>query len=272
MNDVALLISDVDGTLVTRDKVLTQKTVDAVHSLRSAGIKFAITSGRPPAGMATFVAPLALETPIAGFNGGVYVDPADGKVVGEHLLDPMIARRALDVVLGDGLDAWVFTESRWVIRDPNAPLVAREHRTIQLEPTIAADLSAALGNAAKIVGVSEDHGLVERCEAHVRSNLGAAASAVRSQPYYLDITHPQANKGAVVDFLSARLHVPPAQIATIGDMPNDVLMFGKSGLSIAMGNASDDVKRQAAQVTASCDADGFAQAVDRFILRRRLAS
>jgi Cof subfamily protein (haloacid dehalogenase superfamily) len=252
--------------------VLTPKTVQAVGSLKAAGIKFAITSGRPPAGMAIFIAPLGLETPIAGFNGGVFIDPMDGKVVGTHLLDPTIARRALDLVLGDGLDAWVFTQSQWIIRDRNAPLVAREHRTIKLEPTIAADLSAALNNAAKIVGVSEDYGLVERCEAHVSSELGATASAVRSQPYYLDITHPEANKGAVLDFLSARFGIPPSQIATIGDMANDVLMFRKSGLSIAMGNASDEVKHKATQVTGSCDEDGFAQAVEQFILQQRLAS
>ena len=105
------------------------------------------------------------------------------------------------------------------------------------------------------------------CEKAAQDRLGEKASAARSQPYYLDVTHPQANKGQVVIALSKLLNIPPAQIATIGDMPNDVLMFRKSGLSIAMGNASDAVKAQASVVTDSNGNEGFAKAVRKFILR-----
>jgi hydroxymethylpyrimidine pyrophosphatase-like HAD family hydrolase len=96
--------------------------------------------------------------------------------------------------------------------------------------------------------------------------LGEKASAARSQPYYLDVTHPQANKGTVVTVLAKKLNIPPEQIATLGDQPNDVLMFRKSGFSIAMGNASDDVKSQASAVTDSNENEGFAKAMEKFIL------
>jgi hydroxymethylpyrimidine pyrophosphatase-like HAD family hydrolase len=91
---------------------------------------------------------------------------------------------------------------------------------------------------AKIVGVSDDHPAVARCEADVRRDVGNYVSAARSQQYCLDVTHPDANKGHVVAVLSKALSISPEQIATIGDMTNDVLMFKKSGLSIAMRNAS----------------------------------
>ena len=99
-----------------------------------------------------------------------------------------------------------------------------------------------------------------------RSTLGDRASAARSQPYYLDVTHPHANKGDVVETLSKELGVPQAEIATIGDMPNDVNMFRKGGFSIAMGNASDEVKRQASAVTSGFDDEGFAKAIERYVL------
>jgi hydroxymethylpyrimidine pyrophosphatase-like HAD family hydrolase len=70
-----------------------------------------------------------------------------------------------------------------------------------------------------------------------------------------------------VRFLSERYGIQEEEIATIGDMPNDVLMFARSGLSIAMGNAHREVQRAARQVTSSNDEDGFAHAVERFILR-----
>src|SRR5262249_35548225 len=104
------------------------------------------------------------------------------------------------------------------------------------------------------------------CEAHAQAALGQHATANRSQPYYVDITHKDANKGAVVDFLSRHLKVPAERIATIGDQQNDVLMFKRSGFSIAMGNASDQVKAQASATPASNNDEGFAKARERFIL------
>jgi hydroxymethylpyrimidine pyrophosphatase-like HAD family hydrolase len=80
------------------------------------------------------------------------------------------------------------------------------------------------------------------------------------------VTHPQANKGFVVDMLARFFKIDASEIATIGDMPNDVLMFKRSGLSVAMGNASMDVQKQATHVTDSNQEDGFAHAVERFIL------
>ena len=118
----------------------------------------------------------------------------------------------------------------------------------------------------KIVGVSDDYDKVERCEAVVRQQFGTHVSASRSQPYYLDVTHPMANKGVVVERLSHYYKIPLEQIATLGDGANDVLMFQRSGLSIALGNASEQVQRQATFVTASNEDEGFAKAVEQFIL------
>src|ERR1700688_4598297 len=111
-----------------------------------------------------------------------------------------------------------------------------------------ANFDQALDSAVKIVGVSDDHDQVARCEKDAQQALGNRASAARSQPYYLDITHPDANKGTVVKTLSRLLSIPISEIATIGDMPNDVLMFRSSGLGIAMGNASPEVQAQADKV------------------------
>jgi Cof subfamily protein (haloacid dehalogenase superfamily) len=263
---VSLVLADVDGTLVTAEKVLTPRAANAVTALHTAGIAFAITSGRPPRGMAMLIEPLALQTPIAGFNGGIFVNP-DMSIMTEHVLPADIARQALDVILHNKMDAWVYSGKDWLVRDSSAPHVAREQWTVKFGPTVVKDFETVIGNAAKIVGVSDDLELVARCEKDAQDKLGAKASAARSQPYYLDITHPDANKGNVVATLSKLLSVPAGEIATIGDMPNDVLMFRKGGLSVAMGNASSEVKAQADLVTDSYDNEGFAKAIEHFILR-----
>ena len=265
---IRLLLADVDGTLVTQEKVLTKRALEAAGALKKAGVALAITSGRPPRGMSMLIEPLGLTTPIAGFNGGVFVNPDLG-VIETHGLEAKVARQALDLILDQGLDAWLYTPDAWLIRDPKAAHVAREAWTVKFEAEVKSEFSDEdLAKAVKIVGVSDDLALVERCEASVQEALGDKASAARSQPYYLDVTSPQANKGVVVASLARMLGIPAGAIATMGDMPNDVLMFAKGGFSVAMGNASDQVKARADAVTEANDNEGFAKAVERFILPR----
>jgi Cof subfamily protein (haloacid dehalogenase superfamily) len=264
--DIRLLLADVDGTLVTQDKVLTDEAVAAARELHDAGITLALTSGRPPRGMSMLIAPLKLQGAIAGFNGGVFVNP-DLSVIESHVLDFAAAKETLQLILDQGLDAWIYTETEWLIRDSKAPHVARETWTVKFDARVVDSFTDAhLADTVKIVGVSDDLDRVTACEKTAQQKLGQRASAARSQPYYLDVTHPQANKGAVVLTLSKLLNIPTGQIATIGDMPNDVLMFRKSGFSIAMGNSSDEVKSQASAVTDSNENEGFAKAVRKFIL------
>ena len=265
MKEISLVLADVDGTLVTEQKVLTKRAQAAVQSLRDAGIRFAITSGRPPQGMAMLFDPLQLDTPIAGFNGGLFVKK-DLSILEQKTIPSDIARQAIDLIRGHHLDAWIYCGNDWLITKPDASHVAREAWTVKFQPRVVVDLEKDLAHVVKIVGVSDDHDLVQRCEADAQAAFGELATARRSQPYYLDVTNKDANKGAVLDHLSRTLQVPATEIATIGDQPNDVLMFERSGFSIAMGNAPDEVKSQANATTDSYNDEGFAKAMERFIL------
>jgi Cof subfamily protein (haloacid dehalogenase superfamily) len=262
---ISLVLADVDGTLVDEEKVLTRRAQAAVQSLHRAGIRFAITSGRPPKGMAMLLEALRLETPIAGFNGGLFVKP-DLTILEQKTVPVEVAAEAIRLVRAHGLDVWVYRGNDWLISKADAPHVEREAWTVKFAPTVVEDVAVKLDQVAKIVGVSDDLDKVQRCEADARAAFGQQATANRSQPYYLDVTNKDANKGAVVDFLSRHLGVPAVEIATIGDQPTDVPMFKRSGFSIAMGNASDQVKAQACVTTDSYNDEGFAKAMERFIL------
>jgi Cof subfamily protein (haloacid dehalogenase superfamily) len=268
---VRLVIADVDGTLVTQDKVLTPRAVESVLRLHEAGILFTVTSGRPPRGMAMLIDPLKLTLPIAAFNGGVLIQPDLKTVVDQKFLPPGVPETVIEAIENHSLDVWLYTDIDWFVRDPNAPHVAREQWTVKFPPTVVKTFAGLLGRVAKIVGVSDDLDRVAKCEKDVQQAGGSHVSAARSQPYYLDVTHPQANKGEVVLSLSKLLNIPTAQIATLGDMPNDVLMFRKSGVSIAMGNASPEVQASATYVTSSNQEEGFANAIEKFVLNARSA-
>jgi Cof subfamily protein (haloacid dehalogenase superfamily) len=262
---IKLLIADVDGTLVTQEKVLTDRAIAAVGKLREAGIAFAITSGRPPRGMAMLIEPLKITTPVSAFNGGLFVRP-DFTIIDSKTLPSDVAPEVVKTLRGGGLDVWIYRGNDWFVTDRHGPHVDREEWTVKFPPTVVKNFEGLMDGVVKIVGISDDLDAVAKCEAAARHQFGDHVSAARSQPYYLDVTHPEANKGGVVRRLSKDMNIPMSQIATIGDMPNDVLMFALSGLSIAMGNASAEVQRAARRVTESNQREGFAIAVEKYIL------
>jgi len=246
--------------------------------MRSAGIQFAITSGRPPRGMEMLIAPLALTTPIAAFNGGMFVKP-DLSVIEQRVLQADVIEPAMETMRKHGLDCWIYRGTEWFVRDRHGPHVDREEWTVKFPPTVVPNFQGLTNDVAKLVGVSDDLDAVQQCEAAVREQFGSgvctkqscptrdtSVTAARSQPYYLDVTHPDANKGYVVRRLSEWLNIPVAEIATIGDMPNDISMFEKSGVSIAMGQAAEEVRSAATYTTSSSEEEGFAKAVEDYVL------
>jgi Cof subfamily protein (haloacid dehalogenase superfamily) len=263
---IRLLLSDIDGTLVPSDKVLTTRSIKAVNNLRDAGILFAITSSRPPRGLGMYIAPLQLSTPIAGFNGGIIIDP-EKNVLENQTIDDDIVTTTIDFLDEHGVTTWVYRGEEWYVRDPNGPHVEHEAEVCEFRPLTVANFNSVSNNVAKIVGVSDDGDALTRAQRDLHATFGADLSATNSQSYYLDITCPNANKGFVVDYLSAKYAIPSDEIATIGDAQNDVAMFERSGFSIAMGNADDEVKASASDVTTSNEDEGFARAVERFILK-----
>ncbi|MBV8753717.1 MAG: HAD family phosphatase [Hyphomicrobiales bacterium] len=265
MSAVSLVVSDVDGTLVTPEKTLTDASVRAAHRLHERGIGFTVVSSRPPFGLRMLIEPLALGLPIGAFNGGAMAKPTL-ELIEQRLVPEPAARRSIEVIEQFAADVWVFTAELWLARNAAGDYVPRERRTLQAEPTVVTDFTPYLTRAAKIVGSSRDFGKLAACEEAMRAALGAQASVARSQAYYLDVTPPSVDKGTFVMALSQRLGIPPAAIAVLGDGENDIAMFGKAGLSIAMGNASEDVRRQATYVTKSNAEDGFAEAIEQYVL------
>ena len=270
LDDVRLVVADVDGTLVTPDKIVTPQARAVVRRIIEAGIGFSITSGRPPLGMKMLIDELHLENPITAFNGGLIIRP-DLSVMCEHLIPGAAAQPVIDILTKHKLDVWVYSNKDWYVTTRHGPHVAREEWTVRFPPTVVPTYEGLLDRVVKSVGVSDDDEAMARCVTETQQQFGQRVSAALSQPYYLDVTHPKANKGEVVSALSALLAIPTAQIATIGDMPNDVLMFRNSGVSIAMGNASPVVQHAARFVTTSNSDEGFARAMERFVLRAQTA-
>ena len=260
----ALLVSDVDGTLVRHDRTLAPSTIAAAHQLRDAGVKLALVSSRPPAGLDVLRRPLAIDTPCAGFNGALVQDAA-GHVVVERTIPGDACREAVARLEQAGLDVWIFAGGEWLLKNEAADYIPREQLSISMGWRVVSDFSAHLGAVHKVMGSSRDFGRVAATAADLRAALGDKATVLRSQDYYIDITHPQANKGDAALAIATMLNVAPEAMACIGDMPNDLPMFAVAGLAIAMGNAPPEVKARAGMVVAGNDDEGWAQAVARLL-------
>jgi Cof subfamily protein (haloacid dehalogenase superfamily) len=262
---IRLVLSDVDGTLVNAEKVLSPRAIAMVERLREADILFALTSSRPPRGMSMFVEPLHLTTPIAAFNSGMIVSP-DLSIIEQRTIDNDVSGQLISLLDEYEISIWVYQGDEWYVRDLNGPHTQHEASVVGFQPQLVANFDAVRSGFAKIVGVSDDVNATTDAQAAIKEKYGERVSATASQSFYIDITHPLANKGSAVDYLASRFAIPTDAIATIGDAYNDVPMFERSGLSIAMGNAVTDVKAAAHEVTTSNEDDGFANAIERFIL------
>jgi Cof subfamily protein (haloacid dehalogenase superfamily) len=260
MPHIRMVISDVDGTLVTPDKELRPTTIAATRDLRRHGIQFTLTSSRPAFGMKGLCKALDLDLPIGPFNGSSIVNP-DMSIVMQSTVPRPAVDRAIELFASNSVDVWLFTNQQWVIAREDDQYVPRERHTIDAAPVIVDDSARYRDAVCKLVGVSGNTALLKNCEAELRGLIGRQARVARSQTYYCDITPPGHDKGTFVDAMSARTGIPRELIAAIGDMQNDLPMFDRAGFSIAMGNASEDVKARASRATASNEQDGFAKAV-----------
>jgi len=265
VNDaVRLLVSDVDGTLVDRAKRLTPATIAAVRQLAPAGIAFTIISARPRSGMIPIADALAIDAPMAAFNGGI-VFRRDGTVIAHHRIAPDVARGVFALADGLAVDRWLFAEDRWLASTDLGPHVAQERIASAQAPVVTDDFAAFHDRADKITFVSDDAAMLRDLAARAIAVFGAEATIAQSQPYYLDITARRANKGDGVAALAELAGVPLSATAAIGDQANDLPMLARVGVSIAMGNAPDTVRAAASRVTGWNDAEGVAQAIREIV-------
>lgn len=264
---IGLFISDVDGTLVRSDKRLADETVAAVERLKAAGLPMTIISARPPSGLYWIADRLDLPGPFGAFNGGTLF-MRDRRVIERHGLSGAVAKIAIDRLMAAELTCWVFADGQWMASNDSDPHTGSEIVSANQQPVVTSDFTPWIDRIDKVVGVSDDHAGLAALEAELIESIGAEATIARSQPYYLDVTAPQANKGDGVSFLARAFDVPIDRVAVIGDQANDLPMFARAGYAIAMGQGPQHVQAKADVVTLANDSHGVAHAIDMLILPR----
>jgi Cof subfamily protein (haloacid dehalogenase superfamily) len=265
VSGTTLVVSDVDGTLVDKQKQLTEGTIAAVERLRATGARFTIISARPRSGMMPLAETLALDEPMGAFNGGT-VFRRDGTLLCEHRVDPEVARGMFAIAHGVAVDRWVFADDQWFASTDQGVHVEHERVASNVEPVVTTAFGTLLDRADKITFVSDNAPVLKALADKAKARFGDQATIVQSQTYYLDVTARAANKGDGIAALAEAMGVDLADTIAIGDQANDLAMFARVPRSIAMGNAPPAVQAKASEVTTGNDEDGVAHAIDTIII------
>jgi Cof subfamily protein (haloacid dehalogenase superfamily) len=262
-DSIELVVSDIDGTLITSNHELTEATKTTAARLQDAGIALSLCSSRPPRSIRPLAEALRLRSPFAAFNGAL-LTRADGEVVQRSIIPAAVIAKVKSIADEFGLAVWLYDENDWWApwRDP---FVDREEHTSGFSPLIEgyADRTTRECNKLTVVGKPE---FVAEAQKRVWNELASEVSASCSKPRFLDITSHGFHKGSVIVRLAGILSIPTSKVAVIGDGPNDVEMFRQAGLSIALGQAVDEVLHAATFITASNDNDGWSKGLEHYVL------
>ncbi|MEK6299911.1 MAG: HAD family hydrolase [Acidobacteriota bacterium] len=263
MPNISLVISDIDGTLITSNHEMTEATKTAASELAKRGIALSLASSRPPRSIKPLAEALGLRTGFAAFNGALVVT-ASGEVLASSVIPPITTARVKAIADEFGLSVWGYDEADWWTPHRDS-FVDREEHTSGFGPRMEGyeERTSRDLNKLTVVGNPE---FVAKAETRVLSELASEVSASRSKPRFLDVTAYGMHKGSVVIRLAKLFGVSREQIAVIGDGPNDVEMFKQAGTSIAMGQAVYEVLDAATYVTASNDDEGWAAGIEKYVL------
>lgn len=263
---IELLISDVDGTLITSNHEITPATKRMALELRLSGIHLCLVSSRPPRSIKPIARELGLRAPFAAFNGALIQLP-DDQILAHSVVPSTVAQRIRAMAIQMGLDVWLYDQKDWWAA-MRTPFVDREAQTAGFLPRTEGYPAQLKRENTKLTVVGTPD-VVLRAEERIRGELGTVVSASRSKPRFLDITAFGWHKPSVLKRFASLLDLTPEKIAVIGDGPGDAALFKQAILSVAMGQAVDSVKNQAIHVTTSNDDEGWARGVERFILKRQ---
>lgn len=265
---VAMIATDVDGTLVRHGGTIPPDNLSAIHRAQQKGVLFTIASGRFPENLHLLMRDADIRCPIIGTNGGRVIDE-EGRVLSQHLMRPDSARQVLDIVTRFSADFFLF-----------APLMICTSR-----PEVIHHSELSQKERLAPLGFTYYHGVEEAkiiCRSsaqkfYICNNVPLAPIRealknvpdiliTRSSPANIEVMPAGVDKGMGVREFAGRRGIPLSRVMTLGDEENDIPMLSIAGYGTAMGNADEQVKAAAKYVTASCDDCGFARAIEKYVL------
>ena len=274
MNTIKMVCLDIDGTLLNSKHELTFATKEAIQiASREMGIPIVLVSARMPQGMLFLQRELQIEAPMICYSGALIWE--NGKIIEEMAMPVTQAKQAATLAESMGLHVSLYRRDRWFIQtlDQWAAQESAITRIIPESRDFAALWSAWGGQGTgpnKIMCMAEPDKIQHFLGEKDNHGFFDCLNVYPSKPTYLELMPKTATKIAAIEFLCNRIGINRSEVMAVGDNFNDINMIEFAGLGIAMGNAPEQVKRYADETTLSCDEDGVAHALNKYVLQRRL--
>jgi Cof subfamily protein (haloacid dehalogenase superfamily) len=259
-----LIALDLDGTVLDAKQGLHPRTRDAVHAAIDGGTTVLIATGRMYRSALPWARRLRVTAPLICYQGAlIRTVPPNGTdtttTLFEDALSPDVALHALRIARAGGWHVQAYLDDR-LLCDQDRPEAHLYARIAQVEITFVDDLEVLVGarGSTKIACVVDDAGGAAACEDAMRRELGDQARVTRSLPPFVEVTSPVASKGRALRRLCEHLGVAMADVAAVGDAPNDSDMLEAAGYAVAVQGAREDVVRHADALCAPPDRAGVA--------------
>ncbi len=258
---IKLVATDIDGTILVPEGEFTQEVKSCIRKLCEKGIKVVLVTGRMNAAATKIAKDLGLETPVVSYQGGLVV--ANGKKLYERYLSEEQTARVLEWALNERIHINLYNDDV-LYSEKECYEVQRYCNNLHTEFTVKPFAKIRKDKINKLLAI--DYSNPERISNYEKElqKIFPDLYIVKSTPYFLEFSNPEASKKCAVEFLQNYWGLEKEEILTIGDQNNDIALLQAGGLKIAMGNATEELKAEANYITDTVFNNGFVKAMEQF--------
>ncbi|MDI3534250.1 MAG: hypothetical protein PWQ82_615 [Thermosediminibacterales bacterium] len=260
-----MLAVDLDDSLLGKDKKISKENLEAIKTAMSKGIIVTIATGRMFCSAEKFGRELDINIPLITYNGALIKETISGKILVHKPLPLNIAKKIIELVSSKNVAVNTYINDKLYVEKISED-IKNYAETYGVEAIPVGDLLEFMQHPPTkilLIGSNEE---INNIQSYLKGLFGESVNLMKSQSTFLEITHPEANKGAAVARLAGIYGIKREEVIAIGDSENDLSMIEYAGLGVAMGNASENIKKQADYVTTANEESGVANVIKKFIL------
>lgn len=260
---IKLVATDIDGTILIPEGNFTFEIKDCIRDLTKKGIKVVLVTGRMNAAAIKIAKDLELDTPVVSYQGGLVVE--NGKKLYERYLTESQTEKILEWAKVENIHINLYNDDI-LYSESDCYEVQRYCNNLHTEFVIKSFSEINKNRINKLLAI--DYFNPERISNYEKELQGIFPDLyiVKSTPYFLEFSNPEASKQCAVEFLQKYWNLKKEEILTIGDQNNDIALLRAGGVKIAMGNATEELKKEADYITDTVYNDGFIKAMEKFCL------